>query len=149
VLFGFTATLTMGRTGPVDDLVVNTVKREVVEQATDQVTDRLQRCTTQAAETVLSLGDDAFTPAQLAAIQRNPALKPMFTGYQTDKMARELARIDPLTASVVGKINKGPDFVDIITGQWWDMTTTGQWGAHLDKYAPDYGPNGTLLDTGF
>jgi hypothetical protein len=103
----------------------------------------LQKYVSQAAKRVDALGDAAFTPKQLAAIARNPNLRPMFRGSQIDKMARALVAEDPAVSGLLGKINKGADFINSSTGQWWDMTTQGQWAAHVQKY----GAGGTLLLT--
>jgi hypothetical protein len=33
-------------------------------------------------------------------------------------------------------------------GNWWDMTTEGQWQAHVDKYMGHFGTSGIRLPTG-
>ena len=35
-------------------------------------------------------------------------------------------------------MNKGADIVGkgILNGAWWDVTTSGAWGAHVVKYGP-------------
>jgi hypothetical protein len=35
----------------------------------------------------------------------------------------------------------GPDFFNPATGEWWDITTPGQWATHAARY----GPGGTIL----
>jgi hypothetical protein len=90
-----------------------------------------------------ALGDAAFTPRQFSAIQNNPSLRPMYRGNRIDVMARGFVKEDPALTFLQSSYNRGPDFVDPLTGRWWDMTTPGQWPAHVQKY----GPGGTLLST--
>jgi len=112
-------------------------------EAAGSETSLLQKYVSQAAKQVDAMGMEAFTPAQRAAIARNPNLQAMFRGSQIDKLARNLAAENPALTGLIGKVNKGADFINPSTGQWWDMTTPGQWAAHVKKY----GPNGTLLTT--
>lgn len=104
----------------------------------DQVTWRLQKMTTAAAKKIDALGDDAFTPAQQAAMKKEPYLRPMYRGSAIDAEVREQVANDPqLEGRLNGQPNKGVDFTDNITGQKYDMTTPGQQAAHLNKYGDD------------
>jgi RHS repeat-associated protein len=67
-------------------------------------------------------------------------------GQRIDQMAKnyvdgdtDLLRFIDVTRQ--GK--KGADFIRKDGTEWWDMTTTGQWGSHCSKY----GPGGTRLPT--
>ncbi|MCW2749579.1 MAG: hypothetical protein JWR83_689 [Aeromicrobium sp.] len=63
------------------------------------------------------------------------------TGYVHDPVRARLARNDPelshLWVSRSGKF--GPDFHDICTGTWGDVTAPGQWGSHVDQYSDPFG----------
>ena len=106
-------------------------------------TERLQAYVTKAANRVDMLGDAAFTAKQLKAIQRHPYLRPMFRGNRIDVMARNLMKNDSKLFHLKSNYSRGPDFEDISTGEWWDMTTEAAWRAHVRKY----GPGGTHLKT--
>ncbi|MBV8325494.1 RHS repeat-associated core domain-containing protein, partial [Chryseobacterium sp.] len=107
------------------------------------ITSRLQRHVTEAAAEVDRLGDGAFTPKQVRAIQRNPNLRAAFRGNRIDVKARDAIEKDPALQHLKSNYSKGPDFVDPKTGKWWDMTTPAQWQKHVNKY----GAGGTLLRT--
>jgi hypothetical protein len=106
-------------------------------------TERLQSYVSQASKEVDALGDAAFTPKQLQAIQRNPNLRAMYRGNRIDVRARQLIKNDPVLSPLKSNYTRGADFVDPATGNWWDMTTSGSWPAHVNKY----GSGGTLLRT--
>ncbi|MBX2827090.1 MAG: RHS repeat-associated core domain-containing protein, partial [Flavobacteriaceae bacterium] len=106
-------------------------------------TQRLQNYTTRAAKEIDAMGDAAFTPKQLRAIQKNPKLRPMFRGNRIDVRARALMRNDYYLRHLQSNYTRGPDFIHPRTGKWWDMTTQGAWQSHVDKY----GSGGTLLNT--
>lgn len=106
-------------------------------------TGRLQSFVTQAAKEVDALGDAAFTPKQLQAIQRNPNLRAMYRGNRIDVRSRQLIKNDPALSHLKSNYTRGADFVDPVTGKWWDMTTPGSWPSHVNKY----GQGGKLLNT--
>ena len=109
--------------------------------ATDGVTDRLRQLAKQAKDIFDQQG---FTDPQKAAIGRNPNLEPAFRGERMDTIWKKLVGNDPELPpglQITPRFVKGPDVIDPETGQWWDLTTPGQWPAHLDKY----GPNGTPI----
>jgi RHS repeat-associated protein len=111
------------------------------------VTRRLQALTDEATEYVDNLGMAAYTPRQQAAMAKNPNLAPAYRGSAIDRRFKLLTELDPdLTHVQTSKpFQFMPDVVDPASGQWWDLTTAGQWQAHLNKYTPTYGPNGTLI----
>ena len=118
---------------------------ETVELTT---TERLQYYVTKASKEVDELGDAAFTIKQLQAIQRNPNLRAMVRGNRIDVRARGYIMEDEvLKYRLKSNYSKGPDFIDKKTGEWWDMTTPGEWEKHINKYKNTFGPNGTLLKT--
>ena len=41
----------------------------------------------------------------------------------------------------------GPDIGDPITGRWWDITTPGQWAAHVAQYGDPFGTGIPLYTT--
>ncbi|RPJ87305.1 MAG: RHS repeat protein [Acidobacteria bacterium] len=110
---------------------------------TNPITRRLRQYVGQAEAYVDSLGDAAFTPRQRAAIQRHPWLRKMYRGSAIEVKVRVDIRGDPLLQGLKGNPSYGPDFVDAGTGVWWDITTQGQWQAHVGKY----GQGGILLRT--
>jgi hypothetical protein len=57
----------------------------------------------------------------------------MFHGRQVDKMTPALVAEDLAVSGLLGKINKGTDFINSSTGQWLNMTTQDQWPAHVRK----------------
>ncbi len=111
---------------------------------------RLRAIVSRAARRVDSEGMNAYTMRQANAIYRDPRALPRFRGLVIDRIAREHVRQDwvmRLVRPVRGRCNMGPDFIDPITGRWWDMTTPRQWQAHVIKYTPGCGRNGTFLST--
>ena len=68
---------------------------------------------------------------------------PAFRGNRIDVMARAAANSDSSLAHITSNYTRGADFVDETRGIWWDMTTSGEWQKHLDKY----GLNGIRLAT--
>ena len=63
--------------------------------------------------------------------------------FPIDKRVRIEVQNDPFLRHLQGRPNRGADFIDPATENWWDMTTPAQWPAHVQKY----GPGGTLLPT--
>ena len=89
---------------------------------------------------------DALTPGQRLAAARNPDLYPMFRGNRIDRLAKTFANADETLSAndIVLSRGRGPDFLRASTNQWWDITTPGQWAAHLMRYDNF----GTLLAVG-
>jgi hypothetical protein len=50
---------------------------------------------------------------------------------------------------VTGTFRYGPDVFDSAAAKWWDVTTTGQWDAHVGKYSEQFGTGVPLLYGGF
>lgn len=78
---------------------------------------------------------------QVRAVGRHPFLEAPFRGQVIDNAVKSAARNDPdlshLWISRPGEF--GPDFHDIDTNTWWDVTTPGQWQAHVDLYIDPFG----------
>jgi RHS repeat-associated protein len=94
-------------------------------------------------------GDIGLSRAQSDTLVSNPNLEAAFRGQVIDNAAKGAARQDEalshLWTSRPGEF--GPDFHDVVTNTWWDITTTRQWNAHVDRYANPFGA-GILLPTG-
>jgi uncharacterized iron-regulated membrane protein len=85
-----------------------------------------------------------LTEAQAAAAARYPGLAAAFRGSNIDAIAKASVAEDPALQgiSITPRFVAGPDFYDATSGSsWWDITTQGQWAAHVAQY----GPGGTLL----
>ena len=103
-----------------------------------EVTQRLQHYTNEAAREVDAAGNDAFTPAQRAAMQQDPWLRSLYRGERIDKLTRQFVEDDPdLNTRITGSPNNGPDFIDQETGVRYDMTTEGAFPKHVAKYGDD------------
>lgn len=91
-------------------------------------------------------GAIGMSPNQARAAAVNPNLEPAYRGSVIDQAAKTRIVADPgLDVSVTPNFQFGPDVYDT-SGNWWDMTTLGQWQAHVDKYTPGFG-TGTILRT--
>jgi RHS repeat-associated protein len=95
-------------------------------------------------ETAVELADEqGLSAAQDAAGQGMEAAN---RGTNIHNIARQLVEEDPLLGNIStsGPGQFGPDFYSVQTGQWWDITTPGQWLAHVAKYTAAFG-EGTFL----
>ena len=94
-------------------------------------------------------GTISMTAKQARAVARNPGLEPAFRGQVIDRAVKNAVRADPnlsnLWVSQSGEF--GPDFHDIGTNTWWDVTTRGQFQNHLNLYSDPFG-TGIGLFTG-
>jgi hypothetical protein len=84
-----------------------------------------------------------LTVGQKTAVAKYPQykLERMFMGERIDTFAKASAAADPRLSGmrITGRGEFGPDFA--MDYRWWDVTTRGSWQAHIDTYAPAYGPN--------
>ena len=82
-----------------------------------------------------------MTRKQAAAAARDAGLERMYRGQVIDRAVKNAVRDDPelnhLWVSRSGEM--GPDFHDLDTNTWWDITTPGQWLNHLDTYTEPFG----------
>jgi hypothetical protein len=86
---------------------------------------------------------EGFTEAELAALRtvergQRSSLRDAYRGSHIDRIAKRAVMEDPELGHVLVTVNfeQGADFYDSRTGYWYDMTTTGQWKAHVAKYGP-------------
>jgi RHS repeat-associated protein len=108
------------------------------------VTTDLRALTSVSAQRVDALGINAFTAPQQRAVGNYPQLFNAYRGSTIDAAVRDQVSRDPLLQFLQGRPNRGPDFIhEQFPGTWWDMTTPGQWPAHVTRY----GPGGILLPT--
>lgn len=89
-------------------------------------------------------GELVLSAKQAAA---SPSLQAAYRGQVIDAaVKRAVAQDDNLANLWISRSGEyGPDFHDIFTNQWWDITTPGQWQNH-GKYSPLFG-EGTGLFT--
>ena len=86
---------------------------------------------------------EGFTEAELATLRtvergQRSSLRDAYRGSHIDRIAKRAVMEDPELEHVLVTVNfeQGADFYDSRTGYWYDMTTTGQWKAHVAKYGP-------------
>jgi len=68
-------------------------------------------------------------------------------GNNIDAFFKEGVRNNPQLfprLSVTPRFKFGPDVYNPSSGEWWDVTTPGQWGNHITKYSP-FGRGGPLF----
>jgi hypothetical protein len=86
-------------------------------------------------------GAISMSARQARAVGRNPGLEQAFRGQVIDSAVKNAVRNDSelshLWVSRSGEF--GPDFHDIGTGTWWDVTTPGKWLNHVDSYTDPFG----------
>jgi RHS repeat-associated protein len=114
---------------------------EVVEEEAQSVTDILQAHVDLAVQ---MFDESGFTKAQADAIASNPDLEAAYIGERIDFFAKQLVQGDPALEGLIQATPRGqfgPDFYNPATGEWWDITTPGQWATHVAKY----GSGGTIL----
>ncbi len=116
-------------------------------RGSNDINAQLQTLADEAVQTIDDMGDAAFTDAQREALINNPNLRQAYRGSAIDVLFKELIANDPMVQhlNTAPPFRFMPDVVDPNTGQWWDLTKPWLWQGHLDKYAPVYGPNGSLI----
>lgn len=96
---------------------------------------------TDAAVARFDAGEISLSDSQIAAAKENGNLYEMFRGDVLDSEIKNTVARDPrlpdLWISRRGEF--GPDFHDVNTNTWWDITTPKQFQAHLDKYNFPFG----------
>lgn len=76
-------------------------------------------------------GAIGMSPNQARAAAVNPNLEPAYRGSVIDQAAKTRIVADPgLDVSVTPNFQFGPDVYNT-SGNWWDMTTPGQWQSHV------------------
>jgi RHS repeat-associated protein len=103
-------------------------------------TARLQAHVDQAAGDYES-GAIRMSARQARAVGRNPNLEQAYRGQVIDSAVKNAVRGDSdlshLWVSRSGEF--GPDFHDIGTNTWWDVTTPDQWLNHVNSYTDPFG----------
>ena len=89
----------------------------------------------------------SFTQRQVKALATKPWLYALFKGERIDTFFKSFVKEDPRLShlNITPRFKFGPDVYNAESHVWWDVTTKGQWNAHLVKYSKRYGP-GTILD---
>ncbi len=111
--------------------------------AADPIAARLQ-AHTDAAVAKFNRGDIGLTIPQERAATDEPWLRPIFEGNVIDQAVKDAAAKDPELESlyITRPGEFGPDFLDLnsLPGKprWYDVTTRGDWAAHVRRYA-DFG----------
>lgn len=105
------------------------------------ITQRLQVIVDQAVADYES-GVIKLSGRQQRALIRNPGLEPAFRGQVIDSAVKKAVHGDPvlngrLWVSRSGEV--GPDFFDIDTDTWWDVTTHAAWMDHVWRYTDTWG----------
>jgi hypothetical protein len=93
-------------------------------------------------QAVARFEDEGLTGPQLAALAKlesggeRSALYDAYRGSRIDEFAKQSVLQDPRLADiyVTVQMERGADFLDARTGQWYDMTTTRAWKDHVKKY---------------
>jgi RHS repeat-associated protein len=82
-------------------------------------------------------GAIAMSASQARAAAANPGLEAAFRGSVIDKAAKAAVQKDQSLSHlwVTGQGSYGPDFADLESGIWWDITTPGQFQQHLNSYS--------------
>jgi hypothetical protein len=90
---------------------------------------------------------EGLTNAQARRVALNPNLEAAFRGERIDTFFKESVAADPRLQhlEITPRFEAGPDVYDAESGQWWDVTTSGQWGAHVRLYSTQYGTGTPLL----
>jgi hypothetical protein len=96
-------------------------------------------------------GEEGLTPRQEGAVERDPRRDASrFRGSRIDEFAKSTVLQDADLAEVISTPDRqfGPDFIDSVLPNWFDITTRRAWQAHIDRYARRYGrQRGILLPT--
>jgi hypothetical protein len=112
-------------------------------QAANGVADTTARLQSHVGQAVADYdsGGISMSSRQARAVGRNPNLEPTYRGQVIDSAVKNATRNDSdlshLWVSRTGEF--GPDFHDIGTNTWWDVTTPGQWSKHVDSYIYPFG----------
>jgi hypothetical protein len=99
-----------------------------------------------AAVVKFASGGLVLSDRQAAAVAGGGSVE-MHRGNVIDAAVKLAILNDPDLAGL--KVTQGvygPDIYDPLTKRWWDITTPGDWPAHVDQYTAEYG-TGTLLST--
>jgi len=100
-----------------------------------------QRLLDHVEKAVQQFETEGLTTAQLAALKsledtERHALYDAYRGSRIDELVkmRVINDVELEHVYVTANRERGADFLDSVTGNWYDMTTTGAWKAHVMKY---------------
>jgi RHS repeat-associated protein len=102
-------------------------------------TAKLQEIATRAANDIDSLGNSAFSPAQLSAIEDHPGLGAAFRGFEIHRRFFSLVADEMPNLRLARPFQFGPDVINEVSWQWWDLTTFAEWPAHVVRYDEIFG----------
>jgi hypothetical protein len=73
---------------------------------------------------------------RIESVEKRSNLYDAFRGARIDEFCKESVLQDKRLADIYVTVIReaGPDFLDTLTGKWYDMTTTGAWKKHVQKY---------------
>lgn len=141
-LVGVTKAVTAGISGvrAIGALIAGVAAKRAAARLIANTTARLQSHVDQAVADYAG-GVISMSKRQARAAARNPNLDATFRGQVIDRAVKNAVRNDPnlrhLWVSRSGEY--GPDFHDIATDTWWDVTTPAQWDRHVDQYSDPFG----------
>ena len=86
-------------------------------------------------DAIQRFNQEGFTDAQMSRLATNPTLEAAFQGERIDTFFKEAVSADPnlQLLQTTPRFQFGPDVYDAANSRWWDVTTPGQWGAHVAK----------------
>jgi RHS repeat-associated protein len=87
-------------------------------------------------QAVVRFNAEGLTPAQQRLFIKDPSSFARLRGTQIDTFFKEAVDAHPDLQHLITtpRYKFGPDVFDPATQRWWDVTTPGKWGAHVEKY---------------
>jgi RHS repeat-associated protein len=119
------------------------------KESTEAITKRLQKHVDKAVRKYDVEKTIGMTKAQARAAEKDRSLEPLFRGQVIDKYVKNAVKQDKKLNKVLWVSRSGeygPDFHNIMTDRWWDITTPGAWSRH-NKYTRDGFGTGSSLFT--
>lgn len=83
-----------------------------------------------------------LSPRQRETLIDHPNLEDAYRGSKIDQWVKDQVRQDPELNKILHVTKNGeagPDFHDVGTNTWWDITTPGAWTRHLRSYNEPFG----------
>lgn len=87
-------------------------------------------------------GELRLSPRQRETLIDHPNLKDAYRGSKIDQWVKDQVRRDPELNEILHVTKNGeagPDFHDVGTNTWWDITTPDAWTRHLRSYNEPFG----------
>jgi RHS repeat-associated protein len=104
---------------------------EAGELSAAEITAELQECAHLAVQQFKMQG---FTLRQSLRIALNQNIRAAFQGERIDTFFKFIVQQRNLPVQITGRFIKGPDIISPTLNLWWDLTTQGQWAAHVARY---------------